>query len=80
MLLLDNLKGVNYIAVHYRFDVNDWMKHCKTAPETELKKVGENFKNSPFWLFWDNNYMQFSFEHENVKHSKISEYDLAVVC
>ena len=41
------VQGKNYIAVHYRFDTDDWMKHCELkVRKLEKSRVKTNFRKT----------------------------------
>ena len=46
---LENLEGIKFIAVHYRFDKDDWMKHCSesTAVNPACEKVIDILNDIP---------------------------------
>ena len=48
-IVLENLEGIKFIAVHYRFDKDDWMKHCSesTAVNPACEKVIDILNDIP---------------------------------
>ena len=48
-IILENLEGIKFIAVHYRFDKDDWMKHCSesTAVNPACEKVIDILNDIP---------------------------------
>jgi len=35
----DMLNGTNYVAIHWRYNIGDWTRHCRRKPSIQVKYI-----------------------------------------